>query len=438
MKRIMDEFNKVYFEIIGQIEFEHLKKNRNLIYPDKTHTQDLITKFRISLKIVRLFLAPFNLKKGSNKKILTSNSTVFFDLSRQHLTGKNGINQDFEEFLKKDFLKRIPAPNKNVFIINSKFTKFYPSLEFIKSYNDFLFLHSGRSKLIQIAKFLPFIMINIFIHKTFYKTILDILEIYIYLDSNQHGSNFYIVTNSSLSKMPSIFYVKKNFREFKTCIALYSENNFTQIGNKPWRDKLVPPNLFVDYVYVWTEEYKNYLCQYAQGSEIHNVGSIVFKLKTPGKRIGQQQIISIFDVIPDKLYTKDTVFELKYGLQFLFELEKFKKMLIFHRVNTTLVLKHARRVLKTHETQYLKQVQELKSREILGEIDWSDNIYDLIKSSKMVITSYGTSPALIAREYSRPVVYLCTDSNFENQNPVNYKIPILNNANQLFNFYMNC
>ena len=434
-------FETFYNDLIPKIEMQSLTYDRERVNKKNSLFARNLSILKVSSKILLLIFRSFKYIFAS-----TSNSVdeicLFFDLTRQFLVPTHMNEKDLELFFEKDFVERLNFKYKKIVIVgNESYNNLYPKLHFTKSYTKYLF--TGKISLAQIIRilyFFPMIFIKLFSKNDFRIIAYDLIEIALFLNLFTGNSNSsFIITNSSLDQLPSVFYIKKQFRAFETVCLLYSENNFlitnTQnISFAPESD-LVLKNFFIDRLFTWTNEYKSFLEKYSSNSKIYSCGSIMFKHKHNVLASNFKKTVTIFDIIPDINESIASLIHIKFSLEFLDEILELKKLMIEFEKDYEIKIKHSRRLIPSHNLEYIRKLQLLKNDRILSEVPYSSSVYELVQQSKLVICSIGTSPALIAREYGIPVAYLCTSSDVF-PGPVDYNIQTLKSGADLYNLYI--
>jgi len=434
-------FEAFYNDLTSKIEMQSLLYDRERVIKKRSLYESNLSKLKVLSKILLLVFKSFKYIFASIDNS-TDEICLFFDLTRQHLVPTHMNEKDLELFFEKDFVERLNFGYKKIVIVgNESYNNLYTKLHFVESYTKYLF--TGKITLAQIKRilyFLPIIVIKLFNNNDFRMIANDLLEIALSLNLLTNNSNSsFIITNSSLEQLPSVFYIKKQFRAFETVCLLYSENNFLitnsqKISFAPESD-LVLKNFFIDRLFTWTNEYKSFLEKYSSNTQIYCRGSIIFKHKPNVLGSNSKKTVTVFDIIPDINESIASLYHVKFSLEFLDEILELKKLMIKFEKDCEIIIKHSRRVIPSHDLEYIKKLQSLKNDYILKEVPYNSSIYELVQQSKLVICAIGTSPALVAREYGIPVAYLCTSLNVFS-GPVDYNIQTVKSGADLYNLYI--
>jgi hypothetical protein len=434
-------FEAFYNDLTSKIEMQSLLYDRERVIKKRSLYESNLSKLKVLSKILLIVFRSFKYIFASIDNS-TDEICLFFDLTRQHLVPTHMNEKDLELFFEKDFVERLNFGYKKIVIVgNESYNNLYTKLHFVESYTKYLF--TGKITLAQIKRilyFLPIIVIKLFNNNDFRMIANDLLEISLSLNLLTNNSNSsFIITNSSLEQLPSVFYIKKQFRAFETVCLLYSENNFLitnsqKISFAPESD-LVLKNFFIDRLFTWTNEYKSFLEKYSSNTQIYCRGSIIFKHKPNVLGSNLKKTVTVFDIIPDINESIASLNHVKFSLEFLDEILELKKLMIKFEKDCEIIIKHSRRVIPSHHLEYIKKLQSLKNDYILKEVPYNSSIYELVQQSKLVICAIGTSPALVAREYGIPVAYLCTSLNVFS-GPVDYNIQTVKSGADLYNLYI--
>lgn len=370
------------------------------------------------------------------------NLAVFFDLTRQHLPGYLDLNK-FESFVIEDF-SLISGRKIDAVIIPNAIESDISLPESIKaSANPFLEICSiyiehniARQILIHYFFSLPAIFFHIFTNPRNPILFSDCFKIDLAkcIDTKE-GHLSFVITNNSLHSPDSFMYLKSNQRQFKTFCVLYSENNFPHSVNavQKFTDLQWLHFLRVDTFITWSREFADYLANRLPYSEIRHSGSIMF-ISKPKVLPRQENIISVFDMVPSLHESPEDIYNLSDCLEFLKGISSMGKFVKKNNKSFELLIKHKRRKIKLQFQEYHQLCQSLEDQKLIKQVNWNADIYDLISSSRLVICAYGTSPAIIAREFGIPVAYFYPGK-LEIARPlIDYGIPILRSSDELIEY----
>ena len=225
-----------------------------------------------------------------------------------------------------------------------------------------------------------------------------------------------ITTQSSHKKLPVPFYMGSS--NFERHMIWYSTNSIPIRKSSEEKPNLVlSSNLanFVDIHLVWDKMQINFL----QSQKISNskaYGSMLFYPREKCRHLTNSIDILYFDVVPQNLY-EDSFYSTKMSLN---NLECIIEVITEYnnQFDSSLVLniKHKRKTSKAHSRTYLNRVEYLTSLGMLRIIPPSENLYDLVNRSKLVIGTPFTSPVIIAKEFNVDCAFVCF-------NALDYSIP---------------
>ena len=225
-----------------------------------------------------------------------------------------------------------------------------------------------------------------------------------------------ITTQSSHKKLPVPFYMGSP--NFERHMIWYSSNSIPIRKKSEEKPTLVlSPNLanFVDSHLVWDKMQIDFL----ESQKISNskaYGSMLFYPRKVNKHLTNSIDVLYFDVVPQNLY-EDSFYSTKMSLN---NLECIIEVITEYNnqfdSNLVLSIKHKRKASKAHSRTYLNRVEYLTRLGMLRIISPSENLYDLVNRSKLVIGTPFTSPVIIAKEFDIDCVFVCF-------NALDYSIP---------------
>ena len=216
-----------------------------------------------------------------------------------------------------------------------------------------------------------------------------------------------VTTQSSHKKLPVPFHMGNP--NFERHMIWYSTNSIPihkSIGEKP--HSIFSPNLasFVDIHLVWDKMQ----CDFLQSQQISNsnfYGSMLFYPRKIDIHPTNSLEVLYFDVVPQNLY-EDSFYSTEMSLN---NLDCITDAIIDfnNQFDTNLVLniKHKRKTSKAHSRGYLNRVEYLSRLGMIKVIQPSENLYDLVNRSKLVIGTPFTSPVIIAKEFGIDCAFVC-------------------------------
>jgi polysaccharide biosynthesis PFTS motif protein len=222
-----------------------------------------------------------------------------------------------------------------------------------------------------------------------------------------------ITTQSHVAFQPLIF----EFRDLvgKRYMVWYSSNSipikYKEIKFKRFQiNPAIYENMCIDEHWVWTKQHKEYLGKYSQARIIVKK-SMMFYESEISKDLNNIYDIVIFDVTPhnDMKITNNSVYTTNEMVAFITEiLDSITKLNFKHGTKFRVYLKHKRKISKNHSSYYSDFVStKVKSKEI-DRLDHDQNLYDVIKRSKLVIGFPFTSPVVIGSELNKPAIFYCS------------------------------
>jgi polysaccharide biosynthesis PFTS motif protein len=268
--------------------------------------------------------------------------------------------------------------------------------------------------------------------------IQEIPELLIFLNADITEEQLLIIdTQGSFEQLPLFHYILTEHKNFRNVMVHYSEGGMPYTDTQPFRDKLIPEyeKIPVDIHVVWSQEFADFYNSRGERGNFRAAGPQIFRqtneinLSTPWQ---SQAVFVVFDETPSYLDEAYEHFQEFAGLSFLDTLEMaISDLKDYCSEQPLILLKQKRRNLVTHSKSYLKKLETLEKSGILTLVPWHANPYTLISQSVGVLTSLGSSPALIARHLGVPVVYGYFGEKVISRPIVDYGFEVLRNKSEL-------
>jgi len=235
----------------------------------------------------------------------------------------------------------------------------------------------------------------------------------VYSALNENCIEKLITTQSHVAFQPLIF----EFKDLvgKRYMVWYSSNSipikYKEIKFKRFQiNPAIYENMCIDEHWVWTKQHKDYLGKYSQARIIVKK-SMMFYQSEISKDLNNIYDIVIFDVTPhnDMKITNNSVYTTNEMIAFITEiLDSITELNFKHGTKFRVYLKHKRKISKNHSSYYSDFVStKVKSKEI-NRLGHDQNLYDVIKRSKLVIGFPFTSPVVIGSELNKPAIFYCS------------------------------
>ena len=235
----------------------------------------------------------------------------------------------------------------------------------------------------------------------FDETVIDVLSSSLKIDK-------IITTISSLNYQPYIF--EASMSKGKRFMLWYSVNSIPVEYKKPqgavWAlDTDVYKFMKVDCHWVWNQNHKTYLSTLTKSS-IEVKGSMVFYPNN--KFISRKNYdIVVFDVTPTTgVISNNSIYQFDLLSKFILDiLEVSQAVSVLSNKPLKVSLKPKRVNNKHHDARYLLLLNQLKHEHKIEILDTYCNLYDVISSSKLIISYPFTGPAVIGKELMVPSMY---------------------------------
>jgi polysaccharide biosynthesis PFTS motif protein len=247
-----------------------------------------------------------------------------------------------------------------------------------------------------------------------------------------------ITTQSHVAYQPLIFEYKNICA--KKIMIWYSSNSLPikYKNDKVQRFTINPvvyTSMRIDEHWVWTKEHKAYLSNISTAKVLVKK-SLMFYESEESKNISDIYDVVIFDVTPhtnpkivsNSIYTTEEMIKFIRDILSCIELLKIKHNVIY-RVH----LKPKRKISKKHSREYMNYIKEKVSNKEITLIGPNKNLYDLIRSSKLIIGFPFTSPVIIGWELFTPSIFYCS-STLLKYSPRNKTSLFLQNKTSLYTY----
>ena len=225
-----------------------------------------------------------------------------------------------------------------------------------------------------------------------------------------------IITNSNSTSQDLWMNYLPN-RNFKTYLALYSQNTFNFIFKDDPIKVVYPLHRFTkaDLVWVWNEEYKHSLIDNGSDLKIKVVDPVLWFLPIINLNVKKKKIfiISVFDVPPfddDFLLSiglDSSYYNASTSIKFLDDIIEATEIISkSDNIHFEIFLKHKRIRYKSHDQSYFKHVDLLcKSKNSFNLVNHDVNLYSFTSYSNLAIAVPFSSPVLIAKMLNIPSFY---------------------------------
>ena len=229
----------------------------------------------------------------------------------------------------------------------------------------------------------------------------------VYREHNSEKIEKIITTQTNYAYQPLIFEYN-NSRGIRLMIW-YSANSIPLQYKKVellryTTNPVVYDNMQIDEHWVWTKENKQYLRKFTD-ARILLKGSLMFYDFDGHKSAEKVRDIIIFDVTPknDAQIQDTTIYTTSEMMNFICEILECVSIInnkseVRHKV----FVKHKKLVSMNHRAIYPEFIREKVKNHEICIVNSDINIYNLIKSSKLVIGFPLTSPVVIAQELNIP------------------------------------
>lgn len=242
------------------------------------------------------------------------------------------------------------------------------------------------------------------------------------------ATTYLVTTQTHMLNLPTVFKIRS--RMVKKVMMWYSTNSVPiHKVDEPQVDQWMNKDI-VDYVdehFVWNS---GQALDLKKQGVIHYkiVGSILFYTKKFTKL--QENFITYFDVTPlsdaESIYSVDScILALKDVTNSILELnEKYSAYFILR-------VKPKRSYSRIHSSKYISTLKNLQKEGKLQIVDWNENLYTCISSSRAILSVPYSSPIEIGNEMGTPGAYYFDGDTEWKLALVQKKSPLFTDKNQL-------
>jgi polysaccharide biosynthesis PFTS motif protein len=444
--KISDEIHQLIFKRLiflnPTVYKKHFQIEAGVLFPKIPLPQKSEIAFQVKLKkIIILFLMMilYSLQVvriyGEKKERLT----LIYSLTSEQIFRKNRIEELLIFFSQERFgleaSRKILVESKKL-VYNRRLGKltvtFDISLRLFMDYTNF----QDKIKILKniTCKFL-FVVLNLRKNNhlvlaskefVFDETVIGVLSSSLKIDK-------VITTISNLSYQPYIF--EARISKGKRFMLWYSVNSIPVEYKKPqgaiWAfDTDVYKFMKVDCHWVWNQNHKTYLSTLTN-SRIEVKGSMVFYPNNMLEGRKNYDIV-VFDVTPTTgVISNNSIYHFDLLSKFILDIvEVSQAVSVLSNKPLKVSLKPKRVNNKHHDARYLLLLNKLKHKQEIEILDPDCNLYDVITSSKLIISYPFTAPAVIGKELIVPSIYYLPEEILLSGKKV-HELPFLQNKKAL-------
>ena len=247
-----------------------------------------------------------------------------------------------------------------------------------------------------------------------------------------------LTTQSQIAYQPIIFELEH--MSGKRVMLWYSCNSIPM----PWRkldlrrfelNNSVYSYMKIDEHWVWAKEHSKFLSKVSD-KKILIKKSMMFYNPSLSNLKDKTIDVLIFDVTPssNRNVAKNSIYNDENMIKFINEIINTCKVIANrNRLNLNIYLKYKREYSKHNSFKYINYIYSLEKRGLIKTLNQTENLYDLIKKSRVVIGVPFTSPVIIAHELKVPSVFY-SSSNLLKNSPNMYRGSFIQNKSTLEKF----
>lgn len=222
-----------------------------------------------------------------------------------------------------------------------------------------------------------------------------------------------ITTQSNLMFQPLIF--EMNIVEKNRFMLWYSSNSIPlEYKDSKVSRHEIPKKVYqymkIDQHWVWTKEHSNYLTKAMKVKSCVKGPMLFYKPSTT--TLNNQQIdILLFDVTPssDHNISKNSIYNVKDAKTFVTEIiDICARLENNYGFILNISLKPKRKYSYVHDYRYIDFLRTLQSTGRLRILKYDENLYDIIKLSRIIIGYPFVSPVVIGRDAKLPSFFYCS------------------------------
>jgi polysaccharide biosynthesis PFTS motif protein len=409
--------NQLFFKKVLASNFQNVEKNAVVIGPKNKISVDpaVLSKFRMPLrkKIIIVLLCAYllicytfkliSLKKYSRNQ----NLTFIYSLTREQIYRKTKLGSLYE-FINSD---RFDINKKSEIWVENK------SINLKRKYKNLcvvfdiqLSLYSYHFDFINRLNILTCIYKNLFKFLRFVgKKDANFLIAKEYIFDNEvlnrvnpQKIDKIITTQSHLMFQPLIFEMK--LLKSKRFMLWYSSNSIPLEYKRPKSLRYEVPKMIYRYMeidqhWVWNKEHSDYLTNIMKVKS-RVKGPMLFYMPSVSTPVTKEIDVLVFDVTPtgNSEITQNSIYTCDDLKKFVTEIiDACSTLQAKYRINVNVFLKPKRRYSVEHDFNYINFLNDLDRTGRLKILRFDENLYDLVKVSKIVIGYPFVSPVVIGR-----------------------------------------
>jgi polysaccharide biosynthesis PFTS motif protein len=409
--------NQLFFKKVLAFDLQNVEKNAIIVGPKNkiSVAPAVLTKFRMPIRkkimIVLLcvyLLICYTLKLISLTKYnKNQNLTFIYSLTRDQIYRKTKLDSLYE-FLNSDRFNmnkrsEIWVENKSI-NLKRKHKNLYVVFDIQLSLYSHQFDFRNRLNILMciyknFLKFLRFVSkkdANFLIAKEY------IFDNEVLNRINPQKIDKVITTQSHLMFQPLIFEMKILLK--KRFMLWYSSNSIPLEYKKPKALRYEIPKMIYRYMeidqhWVWNKEHSDYLTNNMK-VQTRVKGPMLFYMPSGSTPVKRKIDVLIFDVTPtnNSNINQNSIYTYGESKKFITEIIDVCSYLEEkYRIRISVFLKPKRRYSSEHNINYINFLNDLDRTGRLKILRFDENLYDLVKISKIVIGYPFVSPVIIGR-----------------------------------------
>jgi len=357
--------------------------------------------FKIALNVVYLIFCFFLLFKFRNK---SGSLVLIYSLTFDQIF-RNGSCQSLQEFLLE---KRFGLNRNSTFLVEHRSLKRQKSFKNCIVTRDIsLHIYANYCKFSEKLYVFAIVIQRFFCSFLFLITIPDfslVMKEFVFDHSilRKRQDKLFdkvITTTSQLIYQPLIF--SSDVAKKKRVMIWYSANSIP----KKYKDTnhlvldfsdAVYQNVKVDEHWVWDKSNADFLEKMTKVKAVIK-GSMMFYRASPRKNTLFKLDVLLFDVTPIKNFPISNIYNEENASKFVTDVVSvIREMKNYPFIK--IGLKAKRRNANFHSEVYAQMLENYYNSGLITELNYNENIYDLIANAKVVIAYPFTSPVYIAKE----------------------------------------
>jgi polysaccharide biosynthesis PFTS motif protein len=442
--------NQLFFKKVLASNFQNVEKNAIIMGPKNmiSIAPAVLTKFRMPIrkKILIVLLCVYLLICYTLKLVTLTkynrnlNLTFIYSLTREQIYRKTKLGSLYE-FINSDRFdinkkSEIWVENKSI-NLKRKHKNLYVVFDIQLSLYSHLFDFRNRLNILtciykNLFKFLRFAGkkdANFLIAKEY------IFDNEVLNRVNPQKIDKIITTQSHLMFQPLIFEMKILKR--KRFMLWYSSNSIPLEYKRPKALRYEVPKMIYRYMeidqhWVWNKEHSDYLTN-AMKVQSRVKGPMLFYMPSASTPVTREIDVLIFDVTPtgNSEINQNSIYTCGDSKKFVTEIiDACSYLEAKYRISVNVFLKPKRRYSVEHDFNYINFLNDLDRTGRLKILRFDENLYDLVKVSKMVIGYPFVSPVIIGRG-EKVASYFYSSSKLLKLAPKNYASFFIQNPKKL-------